>query len=78
MAKSNTATTDRPKAVDVLTGITEQALAYRFADHTPTLADIVRVVGAASRVLRYDDVDERISVENACVMSVAKRRNLIS
>ena len=77
MAKT-TATTDRPKALDTLIGIVDLATTFRFVDRTPTLSDIARLTSSASRVLRYDNVDEKISVENACVMSVAKRRNLIS
>ena len=77
MAKT-TATTDRPKALDTLIGIVDLATTFRFVDRTPTLSDLARLTATASRCLRYDDVDERISVENACVMSVAKRRNLIS
>ena len=35
------------------------------------------MVGASSRVLRIADLDERISVENAAVMALAKKRNLV-
>jgi hypothetical protein len=77
MAKT-AATTDRPKALDTLIGIVEQAVAFRFVDRTPSLADLARLAQTASRCLRYDNVDEQISVVNAAVISVAKRRNLIS
>ena len=40
------------------------------------LSDVARVVGASSRVLRIADLDERISVENATVMALAKKRRL--
>lgn len=77
MAKAP-ATTERPKALDVLVAIVDQAIDFRFAERVPTLADIARVVGASSRVLHIRDLDERISVENACVMVLAKKRNLVS
>jgi len=77
MAKAET-TTQRPKALDTLIGIVEQAVAFRYADRTPTLTDLARLASTASRCLRYDNVDEQISVTNAAVISVAKRRNLIS
>lgn len=76
-AKPTTAD-ERPKALDTLIGITDRALAFRYVDRTPTLVDIGRVVIAASRVLHIRDLDERISVENATVLALAKRRNLVS
>ena len=76
MAKVSTE--QQPKAVDTLIGITEQAIAFRFADKTVTLSDVVRVVGTASRLLRNDNVDERIEVENATVLALAKKRQLVS
>jgi hypothetical protein len=77
MAKS-TATAERPKAVDTLMGITEQALAFRFTERTPTLSDVARVVNTASRLLRFSNLDERIEVENATVILLAKKRQLVS
>jgi hypothetical protein len=76
MAKSTV--TEQPKAVDALVGITEQAIAVRYTDRTPTLSDLVRVVSTASRLLRYDNLDERIEVENAAVLALAKKRQLVS
>jgi hypothetical protein len=76
VAKASVA--ERPKAVETLVGITEQAIAFRFADRAPGLNDIVRVVGTAGRLLRYDNVDERIEVENATVLALAKKRQLVS
>ena len=75
MAKASQGT---PKAVEALVGITEQAIAFRFVDRAPSLSDFVRVVGSASRLLRYDNVDERIEVENATVLALAKKRQLVS
>jgi hypothetical protein len=77
MAKT-TATAERPKSIDTLASITEQALNYRFADRTPTFADIARMVNTASRLLRFSDVDHRIEVENAVTLVVAKKLQLVS
>jgi hypothetical protein len=77
MAKS-TATADRPKGLDVLVNITETALAFRFTERTPTLSDVARVVNTASRLLRFSNLDERIEVENAAVIALAKKRALVS
>jgi hypothetical protein len=70
--------TERPKAVETLVDIAERAIVFRFTDKTVTLSDVVRVVGTASRLLRYDNVDERIEVENATVLALAKKRQLVS
>jgi len=48
------------------------------AERASSLSDVVRVVGTASRLLRYDNVDERIEVENATVLALAKKRQLVS
>jgi hypothetical protein len=42
------------------------------------MVDVGRAVIAASRVLAVRDLDERISVENAAVIQIAKERQLIS
>ena len=77
MAKAHQ-TAERPKALDTLIVITEQAIDFRYGDRKPTLVDIGRVVIAASRVLHVKDLDERISVENAAVLAIAKKRELIN
>ena len=69
--------TERPKALDVLVNIVDLAVSYRFQERTPTLTDLARVIGSASRVLRYADVDERISTENAALLAIAKQRGLV-
>jgi hypothetical protein len=68
----------RPKAVDALIDITERAIAFRYTDRTPTISDVARVVGTASRLLRYDNIDEKIEVENATVLALVKKRQLVS
>ncbi len=77
MAK-NTNTADRPKALETLIGIVDLAATFRFVDRTPTLSDLARLTASASRCLRYQDVDERISTENAAVLALAKKRSLVS
>ena len=69
---------DRPRALDTLVGIVDLAITFRFAERVPSLSDVARVVGASSRVLHIRDLDERISVENACVMEIAKKRSLVN
>ena len=78
MAKASTTTTEpRPRAIDVLVGITDIVLAFRFAERTPTLSDMARIVSTASRLLRFSNLDERIEVENQAVLALAKKRELI-
>jgi hypothetical protein len=76
MAKATV--TEKPKAVDALVDITERAIAFRFADRTPSLNEMVRMVSTASRLLRYENQEERIEVENATVLALAKKRQLMS
>ena len=70
--------TERPKAVDAIVGITEQAITFRYPEGTPSLSDVVRVVSTASHLLRYENQDEGIEVENAAVLALAKKRQLVS
>jgi hypothetical protein len=76
MAKPNIET--KPKALDVLTSIADQAIDFRYADRRVTLVDVGRAVIAASRVIHIKDLDERISCENAAVVAIAKKRQLVS
>lgn len=79
MPKAPTTTTEpRPKAVDVLTGIVDIVLTFRFAERTPTLSDMARIVSTASRLLRFSNLDERIETENAAVLALARKRQLVS
>jgi hypothetical protein len=74
------AKTESPKpsaSVEALVGIVEIVLKARDVAK-PTLGEIARIAGRASAVLlRISDVDERISVENAAIMAIAKKRNLL-
>ena len=67
-----------PKALDVLVGVTEIALAYRCPEKTPTISDMARTVSTASRLLRFKDLDERIETENLAVLALARKRQLVS
>ena len=72
-------TSEKPKAaLDTLVAIVDQAIDFRFAEKVLSVADIARVVGASSRVLHIKDLDEKISVENAAVLVLAKRRGLVN
>jgi hypothetical protein len=70
-------TAEQPTAVDALVNITEQAIAFRYVDRTPSLSDMVRLVSTASRLLRYANQKERIEVENSAVLALAKKRQLV-
>jgi hypothetical protein len=69
--------TEQPKALATLVNIVDLAITFRFPE-TPSLSDVARLVGASSRLLHIRDLDERISVENACVMEIAKKRSLVN
>jgi hypothetical protein len=71
-------TFEQPKPLDALIGIVDLAIPVRFPGRIPTLSDLARLVSAASRVLHVRDLDERISTENAAVMTLAKKRGLVS
>jgi hypothetical protein len=77
MAKA-TVTEQQPKAVDTLVAIVDLVIPYRYPDRNPSLSDIARLASAASRVLRFSDLDERIETENRAVLAIAKRRQLVN
>ena len=68
-----------PKAaVEALVAVVETVLPFRVEPETaPTLGEVARVVGQASRLLRISDADERITVENQATVALAKKRNLM-
>ena len=70
--------TTEPKALDTLVAIVDLAIEFRFGEKAPTLADLVRMVGASSRALNIRDRDERASIENAAVMEIARKKQLVS
>jgi hypothetical protein len=69
---------ERSKALDTLVAILDVTIPYRYPDRNPSLADIARLASAASRVLRFSDLDERIETENRAVLALAKKRQLVS
>jgi hypothetical protein len=73
VAKPNTA---KPKAVDVLAAVTETVLGYR--GDKPTIAAIARVTNRASHLLRIGDLDERLEIENAATVLLAKKHGLMA
>ncbi len=59
--------------------ILELALPFRLAAETkPTLGELARLAGQASRLFRMKDVDEAISVQNAATVALAKKHNIMS
>ena len=77
--KANTAkpdTTTKPKAVEVLAGVTEMVLGYR--GDKPTIAAIARVTNRASHLLRIGDLDERLEIENGATVMLAKKHGLMA
>jgi hypothetical protein len=71
-------TAERPTATDTLVAIADLAIAHRFTNRPPSLADLVRVVGSGSNTLRYGNRDEKTEVQNAAVMQIARQRGLVS
>jgi hypothetical protein len=76
--KQPKAAADAPKALDTLVAISDLAIGHRFQDRTPRLSDVAKAVALGSRLLRFSDIDERISTENAAVLQLAKKRSLLS
>jgi hypothetical protein len=67
----------QPSALDVLINITDQALAFRFGDKTPSLGAIVRMVSTASRTLHIRNLDERIETENSATLALARKHGVV-
>ena len=79
MAKAPVQSTqpERPRIIDVLVGVTELVVSYKYPDRTPTISDLARTVSIASRLLRFSNLDEKIEIENQVVLALAKKRELI-
>jgi hypothetical protein len=69
---------ERPKTLDVLIGVAEIAIEYRFQDKAPTISEMARTISTASRLLRFKDLDERFETENQAVLALARKRQLMS
>jgi len=60
-------------------GLTELALKFRNGEAGKvTMSEVVRMTGRAARLLAIRDKDERVSVENAATIQIAKAHNLVA
>jgi hypothetical protein len=66
----------KPTAADTLIVMAEAALAYR-NDKRVTLALLSRLMNRASGMLRINDIDERMELENAATLTLAKKLGLV-
>ena len=72
-------TSEKPKAaLDTLVAIVDQAIDFRFAEKVLSVADIARAVRRIVTCVAHQNLDEKISVENAAVLVLAKRRGLVN
>jgi hypothetical protein len=62
----------KPKAADTLITVAEAVLAYR-NEKRVTLALLSRIMNRASGMLRINDIDERMELENAATLTLAKK-----
>jgi hypothetical protein len=69
--------TERPTATDTLVSISELVLKFR-GEEKPNLATVARVANRASGLLRLKDLDEKMEVENAATIQIAKKHGLMS
>jgi hypothetical protein len=69
--------TSRPTAADTLIAVAEAVLAYR-NEKRVTLALLSRLMNRASGMLRINDIDERLELENAATLTLAKKLGLVS
>jgi hypothetical protein len=72
------ATIVQSTTTDTLVNIVEVALDARYKDRAANLVDIGKLTLIASRMLRFKDRDERTDCENAAVIALAKKRQLVS
>jgi hypothetical protein len=72
--QKNEATTTKPSnGVEVLSQIAKLALSYR-GTAKPNLAEIGRIVGRASGLLKIADQDEKFEIENRALADQISRR----
>jgi hypothetical protein len=67
----------KPTATDTLVSISELVLKFR-GEEKPNLATVARVANRASGLLRIKDLDEKMEVENAATIQIAKKHGLMS
>jgi hypothetical protein len=53
-------------------------LVIKFREDRPTIAAIARVTNRASHLLRIGGLDERLEVENAATIALAKKYSLMA
>ena len=68
---------ERPTATHTLVSISELVLKFR-DEEKPNLATVARVANRASGLLRLKDLDEKMEVENAATIQIAKKHWLMS
>ena len=67
------------QAIETLVGVGELVLAYRASDDSkPTLSTVARLMNRASGLLRLDNVDTKLEVENAATIALARKLSLIA
>ena len=69
--------TTKPNSVESLVGIAKIALSYR-GKAKPNLAEIGRIVGRASGLLKITDIDEKFETENRATVQLARELGLVA
>ena len=72
-----TTTKPNPNGAESLVGIAKIVLDYR-GTKKPNLAEIGRLIGRASSLLKITDMDERFEIENKATLLLAKDLGLVS
>ena len=75
-SKELTATTKPNNGVETLVGIAKIVLDYR-GTKKPNLAEIGRIIGRASGLLKIADMDEKFEMENRATILLAKDLGLV-
>jgi hypothetical protein len=76
-AKEPAATKPNPNGAESLVGIAKIVLDYR-GTKKPNLAEIGRIIGRASGLLKITDLDEKFEIENKATVLLAKELGLVS
>jgi hypothetical protein len=71
-----TTTKPNPNGAETLVGIAKIVLDYRGAKK-PNLAEIGRLIGRASSLLKITDLDEKFEMENKATVLLAKELGLV-
>jgi hypothetical protein len=67
---------EQPKATEAIMAIADVVLAFQEKEK-PTLAELARITNRASSLLRIKG-DEKMALENAAAIQLAKRFNLVT